>query len=872
MRRLLPLLAFSLCAGPCPGAAEPPRVDYCELLARDIAGRQHGFLAGNHLYYVGGQADARWRITEHETLGFTHPMFRDGRARGHGIVTGAGGTGHDKWGWEFWRRTRGAYGRVTVGGRDLGYPKPSRMIWRPDRQVCVYHVGDARIEETKFISNDDVLCAIITSSRPVRLTFDGHSFVHTGRLPRHDGDEPVPFSRQRTARASFERADNAIHVVEGGTIMTKPAWKAPAVAGTLMYAGLHVVLSASQDLAGSQAIRRDAEGRQVYTFTASCAPGRELVLGFAMGDEYGPTVGRVRRTLAKPRAALAAKTKRVNDLLNRQVPYFRCSDAAAVRTYYYLWSLYFLYFTRTGRGWEHYPHTQTAVNNFMGLHLWDSWAYAAMGAWVADKWAYACGNLLSWKFMVPFRDRRNALPDNFGVAWYSPGVWMNFVGTVELAWRQYEQSGDREFLRQAYDDLYRKLYWAGPQRCFGIEINALDALAKMARTLGRPKDVAHWKAMRPALVRAFRAPWSARWPDYYAGKGARWMDIWHLASMLCGEMPDEWAQAMVRRWVMNTQAGFVGPVPLDVRPPTAPENGPFAVSTISTWLAVEGMFRRGCDAEAVYCTLGHLRGMVKDHGFPVAPECWDPDYKPWGSMYYNWAGCIVALMVERLAGLRYSIPRGTFTVRDHLPDAWEYVEVRAPVVVRGRTTWTRVRIDRRDESGRVVKRVAVEGCPLAALIVEPWLADRELLASDPPAPRRSPAGRPNWRFDGTGGGSVSLTLGRRTRTFNTLAYLRPQGGSFRGSVTVHVRNLLPGTTLRCTTDGSDPTARSDLCKGALTSTETTTLKLRAFSDDGTVYAPMLATYTKLAPHEPTAPGRPGDGPGPSHGRAGGDSR
>ena len=71
------------------------------MLARDIAGKQHGFLAGNHLYYVGGQSDTKWRTKEHETLGFTHPMFRDGRARGHGIVSGQGGTGHDKWGWEF---------------------------------------------------------------------------------------------------------------------------------------------------------------------------------------------------------------------------------------------------------------------------------------------------------------------------------------------------------------------------------------------------------------------------------------------------------------------------------------------------------------------------------------------------------------------------------------------------------------------------------------------------------------------------------------------------------------------------------------------------------------------------------------------------
>ncbi len=767
MRRLWCTGALLGCVGLCGAAPGPPYTDYCRMLARDIAGKQHGFLAGNHLYYVGGAADAKWRIREHETLGFSHPMFRDGRARGHGIVTGPGGTGHDKWGWEFWRRTRGAVGRVSLDGKSHARARPSKMIWRPDRQVCAYEVGGVRIEETKFISNDDVLCAIITSARPVTLTFDGHSFVHTGRLPRHDGDEPVAFSRKRTARASFDRAANAIHVIEGGTIMTKPAWKVPAAEGRLMYDGLHVVLSASQDLGGAHTIRRDAEGRQVYTFQVTCVPGKDLVLAYAMGDEYGPTAARVRKLLSSPRRALAAKTRHMNDLLNGQIPYFRCSDDRVVQTYYYLWSLYFMYFTHTGKGWEQYPHTQTAVNNFMGLHLWDSWAYTAMGAWVADKRAFGQGNVLSWKFMLPFRNRSNALPDNFGIAWYSPGVWMNLVGTVELAWRQYEQSGDRDFLRQVYDDLYRPLYWTGPQTCFGIEINALDALARMAETLGRPRDAAHWKAMRPAMVRRFRAPWSRRWPDYYAGKGTKWMDIWHLASLMCREMPDDWARAMVRRWVMNAEAGFLGPVPLEIRPPTAPENGVFAVSSISTWLAVEGMFRHGCDAEAVTCTLGHLRGMVKDYGFPVAPECWDPSYKPWGSMYYNWDGCLLLLLIERLAGVRYSIPDATFIVRDHLPPSWRYVEIRTPVVLEGKTSWTVVRTRREARGERVVKVTEVAACPLAALIVEPWLEGRKLVASDPPAGSGVSNARAAFRFDRATRASVTLTLGKRRAADDT---------------------------------------------------------------------------------------------------------
>ncbi len=80
---------------------KPPFTDYCKFLERDINGAQYGFVAGNKLYYVAGSGGAEYRnITEYETLGFTHPMFRDGRARGYGIVDAEkadveGGVGHD---------------------------------------------------------------------------------------------------------------------------------------------------------------------------------------------------------------------------------------------------------------------------------------------------------------------------------------------------------------------------------------------------------------------------------------------------------------------------------------------------------------------------------------------------------------------------------------------------------------------------------------------------------------------------------------------------------------------------------------------------------------------------------------------------------
>ena len=99
---------------------KPPFTDYCKFLERDINGEQYGFLSGNKIYYIAGSGGAEYRdITEFETIGLTHPFFRDGRARGYGIVDAdkigmKGGKGHDVWGWEFWRHTKVAYGTVII--------------------------------------------------------------------------------------------------------------------------------------------------------------------------------------------------------------------------------------------------------------------------------------------------------------------------------------------------------------------------------------------------------------------------------------------------------------------------------------------------------------------------------------------------------------------------------------------------------------------------------------------------------------------------------------------------------------------------------------------------------------------------------------
>ena len=196
-------------------------------------------------------------------------------------------------------------------------------------------------------------------------------------------------------------------------------------------------------------------------------------------------------------------------------------------------------------------------------------------------------------------------------------------------------------------------------------------------------------------------------------------------------MPDEWVEAMTNHWVINSEKGFFGAVPLKIRAFDSKQIPPFNVNTINTWLAAEGMFRHHVDKPAIDVTLGHFAGMVKDYGFPVAPECWDENDKPWGSAYYAWDNCIALLPVERLTGVDYSMINNSFTVCDHLPESWDFVETIIPVVKDGITHWTKVKVERKKEGGNVIKTISVTGNVQPNVTIEPWLEGKELVSSIP---------------------------------------------------------------------------------------------------------------------------------------------
>ena len=182
------------------------------------------------------------------------------------------------------------------------------------------------------------------------------------------------------------------------------------VEGALIYDGMSTVISTSEPFTDYNDFR-DADGRQQYSFKVPCGP-QGIALGWAMHDTFADARDRLNDVLADPAGHLAAKTAHMDDLLTNLIPYFRCSDSDIVNIYYYLWAIYLMYYIDVGEGWEVHPHTQTAVNNFLGMHRFDANFQIKVGAWVRDKDYYAYCNVLTWAALLPYAKSGGRLADN----------------------------------------------------------------------------------------------------------------------------------------------------------------------------------------------------------------------------------------------------------------------------------------------------------------------------------------------------------------------------------------------------------------------------------------------------------------------------
>ncbi|HSB19327.1 MAG TPA: OmpA family protein [Anaeromyxobacteraceae bacterium] len=84
----------------------------------------------------------------------------------------------------------------------------------------------------------------------------------------------------------------------------------------------------------------------------------------------------------------------------------------------------------------------------------------------------------------------------------------------------------------------------------------------------------------------------------------------------------------------------------------------------------------------------------------------------------------------------------------------------------------------------------------------------------------------------------------------------PAGGTFTGPQSVSISSATPGAVVRCTTDGSEPSAASPECPGPISvGTGTTTLKAMATSAGAPASPVSTATYVVEPPPPPAPPAR-----------------
>ena len=708
------LLLSSLFPAALLAGEKPPAYNYCERLEQAVQGRKHGFMAGNITYYIGGFMPS-WNRGQEETIGLTHPFHHDLRSRGIGLVessiegTEHTGVGNDYSGWEFYKDTRVLYGSVIINGETFKNPVPQSMQWRPDKMICQYAVGGVTIYEEKFIAPNDAAASVIRSSEPVTLEFSGHSFYHRKSV-------------RSTATARYDRSSNALVIREGGTVESRPDPNAPAREGPCVYEGMSTVLSASRSFAKSHTIRRDDRNVVQYTLSVPCDDQGTTVV-WAMNDSRRQALKDASDLLRHTESALLAKTREMNRQLNEEVPYFRCSEAKFVDIYYYLWSIYLMYYIDVQKGWEMENHTQTAVNNFLGMHRYDATFQIKVGAWTQDKARYAYGNVLTWKHLTKndrYRQLGNGsrlISDNKGIFWHSGAYGGETPEHVLGAWQIYQHTGDVAFLKDCYEDHFKKLFY---QRIGGFAMNTdqvAETLVQIASLTGNHADVPHWESFvrDPEVIRRdYDRRWEANGVENFFGAAANGMymtnSFWCMRSPY---FPREYAERFVEHWALDKEKGYYGvffPLAMakqSMQTFATPVDHSFGYTPDTAYFTIDGMFQQGLDV-APELAVNHLENYNyrEAWGIPVAPEAYKRNLDLFGDQYSNFNAGKILFYLEGFGGLRYSIPENQLTIRPAMPTTWDWMEIRLPI----KGQWTKIRYS--------AESVEVSGCPLDVVLPE----------------------------------------------------------------------------------------------------------------------------------------------------------
>ena len=607
------------------------------------------------------------------------------------------------------------------------------------------------VREEKFISANDVVSTIITSDRPVRLEITGHSFGGSNHITSLSAD------------CVYDPGTNSVHVTEGGKVMVKVS-ENPVVEkeGVIMYDGMSTIISSTRKLEDIT-INEIIPGQCGYNFSVPL-DDQGTTISWTMNDEAEMAFIAVEEILENPSKYLKEKTEKMNNILNNLVPYFRCSDDEIVKIYYYLWSLHMMYYKEGSKGMDKLPHTQTAVNNFLGLHRYDSVFQILVGSWVSPKHHsfFANGNVLAWSAVLPYRDG-DKLPDNFGIDWVSGVYGPTAIAHPIGAWQVYQHSGNQTFLAEAYT-FYKELFWDGISgKHWGYAYDSVVCLNKMADILGFTEDPQHWNETvnMDNVDHWLNNEWEKDTPGMFGSTQNR-MGFSNIAPAAISMFPREWVDIMAREWLNDPVKGFFGEVPLTTIAlqdfPGADIVNSFAVVPDANWYMIRALYLHTIDGLANKFTLAHLKKYNMEWGIPVAPEGRHADFSLFGDQYSNFNAGKILLILDGLAGLGYSVHDDSFTFADNLPLEWSFMEFHVPVQKPGEdAVWVKARAERHEENDTFIKSVTVESNPFKRLIIRPWEEDSEVIAESPSDGKDTdpPAGHSGWIFSSENGDDAS---------------------------------------------------------------------------------------------------------------------
>jgi hypothetical protein len=406
-----------------------------------------------------------------------------------------------------------------------------------------------------------------------------------------------------------------------------------------------------------------------------------------------------------------------------------------------------MYYINVQKGWEMENHTQSAVNNFLGIHRYDACFQIKVGAWARDKPKFAYGNVLTWKHLVEngrYRETQAGhifLSDNKGIGWHSGAYGGELAEHVLGAWQIYQHTGDRDFVRKCYQGYFRKVFW---KNMVGFAMNDAEVgkvLQKMAVLSGNNSDVDHWKKLINQDPKHIRLMFDQRWEanghkDYFMGGREGMLMTNAFWAMRSKYFPREYAERMIHSWALNKEHGFFGKFfPLAMAKKSmslfnSADDQSFGYTPDTAYFTLDGIFRQGFPKIASDLTLNHLENynFHKEWKIPLAPEAYRRDLALFGDQYSNFNAGKILLFIEGLAGLSYSIPDNVLHIKDSMPTHWNWMEFDIPIG--NQTGWTQVRFERKKGFlGEKKKSITVSNCPLRVQF-EPWV-DQGELSRDP---------------------------------------------------------------------------------------------------------------------------------------------